>query len=87
MYMYIYSDRRCHNSRDVYCRLPESGNGIRFNSGVSTQRLFPSLREEQFGRVHHLPLSPSIWTYRFGEPKLFLAPKLTDLYRRPSMST
>ena len=28
-----------------------------------------------------------IWADQFGEPGLFSGPRLTDLYRRPSMST
>jgi hypothetical protein len=32
-------------------------------------------------------LSQSIWTYQFGEPGLFSAPQLSDLYRKLSMST
>ena len=32
-------------------------------------------------------LSQSIWSHQFGEPKHLFAPKLTDLYHRPSMST
>ena len=34
-----------------------------------------------------LALAQSIWAHQIGEPGLFSAPKLTDLYRRPSMST
>jgi hypothetical protein len=37
---------------------------------------------------NRLTLSQSIWAHQLGEPGLFPAPKLTDLYRRPSiMST
>ncbi|KAJ1477998.1 hypothetical protein T484DRAFT_1962070 [Baffinella frigidus] len=34
-----------------------------------------------------LALSRSIWAHQFGASGLFSAPKLTDLYRGPSMST
>jgi hypothetical protein len=34
-----------------------------------------------------LALSQSIGAHQFGEPGLLSAPKLTDLYRTPSMST
>jgi hypothetical protein len=34
-----------------------------------------------------LALSQSIWPHRFGAPGSFFAPKLTGLYREPSVST
>ena len=36
---------------------------------------------------HHLALSQSIWAYQSGASGLFSAPKLTDLFRTPSMLT
>jgi hypothetical protein len=32
-------------------------------------------------------LSLCIWAHQFVDPGLFSAPKLTDLYRKPSVST
>ena len=37
--------------------------------------------------VYSLALAQSIWAHQFGQPGLFPAPKLTDLYRKCSMST
>ena len=34
-----------------------------------------------------LPSSHPIWSYQFGEPGLLFSSKLTNLYRRPSMTT
>ena len=34
-----------------------------------------------------LALSQDVWAHHFGEPGLFSAPKLTDVYRTPSFST
>ncbi|KAJ1489877.1 hypothetical protein T484DRAFT_1614610, partial [Baffinella frigidus] len=51
-----------------------------------------SSKRRRASRRHHsrrgtLALSQSIGAHQFASPKLFSAPKLTDLYRKPSMST
>jgi hypothetical protein len=63
-------------------------------AGLSHTRAFgsflaslPHPRVCSFQAPQSLALSQSVWPKRFGEPGLFPAPKLTGLYREPSVST
>ena len=59
---------------------------------LSDTRVYAPQIRARLGTTAHffevvVALNLSIWAHRFGETGLFSAPKLTDLHRKPSMST
>ena len=60
-----------------------AGHEARRQLGPAETMLFAARGQQ----VRLLALSLPIWDHLFGEPGLFFAPELSDLYRTPSMST
>jgi len=50
-------------------------------------RLESNKEEEEVSKQYSQALTQSIWSHKFGETRLFPAPKLTDSYHQSSTST
>ncbi|KAJ1465841.1 hypothetical protein T484DRAFT_1647690 [Baffinella frigidus] len=67
---------------------PETRNPKHETRNPNPETQGASRHHHEFAKTAPQPSSvPSIWAHQFVEPGLIFARKLTDLYRKPSMST